>query len=382
MVRPKIQPPKADPLTIVEYLVDTLRITGSVNRSAWEQLTPTAFESFVDRVTDFYFEKGYPQYVLEESSRVRVLQRMREYDYDDLITRDGTILQRMIGMDLLWFYFPQAVQVKCGKHRTPMENFSDKDIFRRVVRKRLLHGDNISTAAIRKALRLYENAHAVSGFRPSAATAIYRRYLPVQEGNRGRFYICDPCAGWGGRLLGSAMVAAQNEDISVHYVGNEVEPATRFGLRMLGGELREFLDGAFLYSIDPRRSEESVNLGWEGKMDLTFTSPPYFNTERYNDENPNQSYVRYPTYDEWISGFLTPMLERCIFATKPGGKVIMNVANTKSAPNLEDDIQTIMTHTFRRPLVETLKYSLSQNPRPKGGDYPSHKYEPVFVWSN
>lgn len=43
--------------------------------------------------------------------------------------------------------------------------------------------------------------------------------------------------------------------------------------------------------------------------DLVFTSPPYFSTERYSDD-VGQSWVRYPTWQQWVQGFLEPLIVR------------------------------------------------------------------------
>ena len=48
----------------------------------------------------------------------------------------------------------------------------------------------------------------------------------------------------------------------------------------------------------------------ENTVDLCFTSPPYFDTEKYADE-PTQSYIKYPSEKEWIDGFLTQTIQNC-----------------------------------------------------------------------
>ena len=39
------------------------------------------------------------------------------------------------------------------------------------------------------------------------------------------------------------------------------------------------------------------------QIDLVFTSPPYFNREEYST-HPEQSYIKYPNYQDWLDGFL------------------------------------------------------------------------------
>ncbi len=61
-------------------------------------------------------------------------------------------------------------------------------------------------------------------------------------------------------------------------------------------------------------------------------------------------------------------------ALKKGGYLVINIANTKNAPNLVADFKQIMVNRKGIKLVETLKLSLSMIN--KNG----FKYEPVFVY--
>ena len=107
-------------------------------------------------------------------------------------------------------------------------------------------------------------------------------------------------------------------------------------------------------------------------FDMVFTSPPYFDCEKYSDE-PTQSYVRYKTYGEWLTGFLKPLIEKAYLALKPNGYFILNIANTKNAKTLEEtSVQFAKDCGFTHD--DTLKLVLSSIAG-KG-----IKYEPMFVF--
>jgi tRNA1(Val) A37 N6-methylase TrmN6 len=96
-------------------------------------------------------------------------------------------------------------------------------------------------------------------------------------------------AGFGGRLLGCLTLKRQ-------YVGIEPATAQMQGLRKMAKTLRDLtstsvnlIEGC-AEDVMPRLERRSV--------DLIFSSPPYFNLERYSSQ-PTQSYQRYPTYDSW-----------------------------------------------------------------------------------
>jgi DNA modification methylase len=67
---------------------------------------------------------------------------------------------------------------------------------------------------------------------------------------------------------------------------------------------------------------------YKGKLDLVFTSPPYYRAEGYS-EDEHQSNVKFTTYDKWRDGFLRPTLETAVEWLRPGRPLIWNIADTK-----------------------------------------------------
>ena len=56
---------------------------------------------------------------------------------------------------------------------------------------------------------------------------------------------------------------------------------------------------------------------YENYFDTIFTSPPYFNVEKYSDED-TQSYVRYKNIDSWNEDFLHKAIGKMIPTLKKG----------------------------------------------------------------
>ena len=69
-------------------------------------------------------------------------------------------------------------------------------------------------------------------------------------------------------------------------------------------------------------------------IDLAFSSPPYFNLEKYSEED-TQCMVRYTTLDEWFSGYVSPTMERILQGLNPDGIFATNIADYKSYGNKE-----------------------------------------------
>lgn len=127
--------------------------------------------------------------------------------------------------------------------------------------------------------------------------------------------VLDPCAGWGGRMIGAAAVGA-------FYHGFEPSTRTFDGLNRLGEFLKTFETG-FDYKIECLPFEDAVVAE---TYDLALTSPPYFDTERYSDE-PTNAGVRYLTFDDFATGFFIPMIKKAVAATKNG--LILNIGSRR-----------------------------------------------------
>ena len=107
-------------------------------------------------------------------------------------------------------------------------------------------------------------------------------------------------------------------------------------------------------------------------LDLCFTSPPYFDTEKYSDEG-TQSYIKYPTKEEWINGFLYKTIENCYRGLKGNKYMLINIANTPKYKFIEEETIRISKELgFKQE--KTIELTLSSV---MGAGY---KYEPIFVF--
>jgi len=131
---------------------------------------------------------------------------------------------------------------------------------------------------------------------------------------KGAEYVLDPCAGWGGRMLGAVANGA-------HYIAFEPNPTTYDNLN----KMIDFLgikDNVTLY-CDDARNIDNYKIP---NVDVVLTSPPYFDLEIYCKDN-NQSVHSLTTYEDWDANFLTVIISKCIMHLKPEGRSCWNVAN-------------------------------------------------------
>jgi DNA modification methylase len=82
----------------------------------------------------------------------------------------------------------------------------------------------------------------------------------------------------------------------------------------------------------PMPAEDVDYSKYENFFDTIFTSPPYFNTEKYSLHD-TQSYLRYKKIDDWNTNFLHKTIDKLIPTLKVGGILAVNIADVYSAPD-------------------------------------------------
>ena len=310
----------------------------------------------IEELFKYWREKGYPHYDRNEYDAFDELDKIIQYDTRELIDGDN-IVQTMHGLGFLWTFHPHWVEVN-----NILELWNDDDKLRELCRKTIEYCDKhedgkITVNRIRQNSKVYLAKQSPSNFRPTAAKYIYNTY-----GNRGVVY--DPCAGWGGRLFGFLASNCQK------YIG--VEPSTKSfkGLQ----ELNDTYNKGILF--DTFKDVELKNVCAEDwipheLVDLVFTSPPYFDCEKYSDE-PTQSFLRHPTKELWTGGFLRELIAGSHLVLKKNGYLAINIANTTNHDWIEREFRNL-TDEFGFKPIRILNLVLSSIAG-KG-----IKTEPIFI---
>ena len=326
-------------------------------------------DAAVNEVYDIWKAKGFPYYPTDYNWRKGEFAKMMRFDRSTLLKpKQKVVGSSAHGLSLAWSYMPHHWGIQCGTMKTPMEIWNDEEHFKKGIRK-LLTGTfwdqkeyhNITASDLRSVLRRYSGTQAVSNFRPTAAALMYDKFLekasPLFGTKAGTTW--DMSCGYGGRLLGS--IAAD-----VNYIGTDPCTETFEGLQQIKEDWGSLNRTIELY-------QEGSETFWPPycEVDLCFTSPPYFDWEKYSEED-TQSFKKYPTSKEWIDGFLLNTIDRCHYGLKPGGILAMNVANTRRIKNFEDETVKLakMIH-FKH--IDTWKLQLSSQTG-------SPKYEPIFIF--
>lgn len=313
------------------------------------------------KVAEYYQKKGFPYYDLTDRAIKIDFDKLLKYDILKLELDDDGLQQNMLGLNIANYFHPQMWEVKVNNQPSPMELFLDLDKFTTAIYKRIKYSDTkLQPYNIRKSLKVF-GAQSVSNFRPTIAKYIYEMY-----GKGGS--VLDPCAGYGGRVLGALASNIQE------YYGCDPDWEQITGNKYLVEKITSLYDNVKFPECDFSTAPfEDVGFVKES-FDLIFTSPPYFDKEKYSN-NPNQSYMRYPTYSQWRDGFLHTLILNSHTALKYGGYFALNVAGYQI---IEDTLE-MANPLFGEPVVT--KYMRLSKILGKGDkDKISHKLEPIYIW--
>lgn len=310
---------------ILEYDKDDLEFERVTNN-----IDTVDIDYGVEVIFKYYRKHGFPHYKIREDEKHSHMRKLRKFDVSTIF-EDKKIIQTMHALRLAWSYFPFFWEIQCGNSmKSPMETFNDDKKFKSTIKKcwkwQLKHWSGEGLRAhnkfhenrLRQSIKIYTGTQSVSNFRPTAAKLIYEKY-------GGDGVIWDPSSGWGGRLLG--FLAASN---TKHYIGTE--PATR----IYEGLLKMKKDFSYLNKkVDIYKCGSEDYIPDKNSLDLCFTSPPYFDTEKYSDE-PTQSYIKFPTEDKWMNEFMRKTMENCYYGLKDGKYMLINIANTPKHKFIEE----------------------------------------------
>lgn len=157
--------------------------------------------------------------------------------------------------------------------------------------------------------------------------------------------VLDPCAGWGGRMLGAVSYGA-------HYIAFEPNTTTYNNLTQIVNFLG--IQNKVTLICDDARNMKQHNLP---KADLVLTSPPYFDLEVYTHED-TQSITHTPTYQDWADGFLREIIKLGIEQLNDGGVSCWNVGKVRGR-DMNDDVLKYHTE-FNFTKIETLSVTSSK----------------------
>ena len=151
----------------------------------------------------------------------------------------------------------------------------------------------------------------INEFPPNKARKLYEKF-GMNKGSK----ILDPCAGWGGRMIGASVICNNYECF-------EPSMETAKGLMQLFNFIKS-INKDFNAVVNCIPFEESELKQYS--YDFAFTSPPYYDTEQYCNEETN-SFIKFRTFEKWVDGFYLPMIHKTMTALKTNSTFVINIGS-------------------------------------------------------
>lgn len=278
-------------------------------KNSTRKLTDLEFESVIEtlaeELSDVDFRFDYTEKQLRDD-----WYKLLTYD----TTNKNTASRERTGMKLCEHFFPNFYRIKNSKGEC-FENFWNKENLAKILRWNRKYHSTPYMSELKRGIYFCCGPTKNTMYRPHLSKII-NTHLDVKS-------VLDPCAGWGGRMLGT--IASGNR-----YIGFEPNVETYENLN----KLVDFLyihDKVLLYND----VAENMNRYDFENVDMVLTSPPYFNLEIYS-EDKRQSENKYQTYDEWRTEWLTDVIQKSIMRLNRNGYSCWNVHNVGKMKMIED----------------------------------------------
>lgn len=259
-----------------------------------------------------------PAIILEETYTVD--QRKKDWARlvkEDFLDDDGQIgpigSRARVGHYVIDKYMPHFHEVQNHAGRSMLNSITQESIEKALLMNVKGHSTPYASE-IRKMITMGKALGSVTKYRAKVAKTIVKYF--------GAERVLDPCAGWGGRMLGAAAAGAA-------YVGCDPDPRTAAGLRAILADPSIPAEIGANVTILEKPCEKALAEGdITGPFDLILTSPPYFNLELYT--GGEQSTATHPTWEEWVSGWLKPVIVGALALLREGGVSCWSVKDFKT----------------------------------------------------
>jgi len=265
-------------------------------------------------------------------------------------------------------YFHQVQRWKCDAtgYPSPQKTW-ETERFRLTLFKALfsLKVMEINPTVLRNLISLRK--YIAAQFRPSAAKYIYD-YFQAET-------VLDFSMGWGDRILG-----AHTSEYVKKYVGFDPN------LSLIDGYLKQIIEYQKIgtpmkFSIFPWGAERN-DVYTTDKFDLVFTSPPYFDKEKY-DQSEEQSYKKYKEFNNWMQNFLFKAIELRTENLKSGGHLVINISDIYTRKKLFqicDGMNDYIASTGKFKYKGAIGLKMPKRPMSKSSSTIGVYGEPIWVW--
>jgi len=325
----------------------------------------------IERVFELYRSINLvPIVYYTEAGVIQAIKSFRDSNYNN-VSNSVIGLGNNRGQTINRFLFPNMMtaEPKGRGSNSLRDRFLDDNKLKRAIRIcfEFREGNSlVYPTALRRALELVTGEN-IQNFKAQNARAIAEYCCPVLWG---RMY--DYSCGYGGRLLGTTA-----SNLHLEYVGVDPNTETVENLKLLNELIAE--SGGRKGEIHCSVSEEFE----PENIDCAFSSPPYFNLEKYSDE-ATQCMNRYDSLDNWFEGYVVPTMRNIKKGLNADGIFATNIADYKTPKEefkvVDRWIETAEKLGFKH--TDTIKMMLNTRPGVGNGKQDGvEKFEGVYVFT-
>ena len=94
-------------------------------------------DEVIDTIFNYWRENGFPYYDKNRPKTKREIERLFEFNTDDLNLPDNHLQQYMLGLATANAFHPQMWSIHCNNAKSPMDVFMDDDALRTAIEKRI-----------------------------------------------------------------------------------------------------------------------------------------------------------------------------------------------------------------------------------------------------
>lgn len=273
-------------------------------------------------LSDADFENILPQLAVEleqESFYSQYSDSELKADWDKLCkwttTEDGINSTSRIGMKLSEHFCPNFFDIENAK------GVSYKSLWKAPNLEKILRWNRKShttpyISELKRGIYFCCGLTKNTMYRPQIMKLACIKYKPKR--------VLDPCAGWGGRMLGTVAYGAE-------YIAFEPNTTTYINLQKIVKFLG--IEDKVTLICDDARNMKQYNIA---PVDMVLTSPPYFDLEVYTHED-TQSITKTDNYRDWADGFLRDIIKLGLDHLNDDGVSCWNVGKVKKN-DMNDDV--------------------------------------------
>jgi 16S rRNA G966 N2-methylase RsmD len=267
-------------------------------RNSIRNLQDQDFENIIERLASELSKIDY-HITYDDLSLLNDWKKLKIWSTEENIINSTN----RIGMKLCEHFFPNFYDIKNNRGESFSSLWNKNNLIKILRWNRKSHSTPY-LSELKRGIYFCCGLTKNTMFRPQVAKMICDRYKPN--------VVFDPCAGWGGRLLGVVSSGSK-------YIGFEPNTKTFGSLQNMVKFLS--IENQVMLICDDALNMKKYDLP---KVDMILTSPPYFDLEIYSDEE-TQSHKNRLSYDDWSKHFLNEIIIQSNQLLNDGGVSCWNV---------------------------------------------------------